>query len=258
MILAVGPSGCGKSTAFYALLRDLNERTGRPVSIVTIEDPIEQSMPFAAQISADRNRGLGFAEALRAVVRQDPEVIMIGEIRDAETAKTALEAALTGHRLLSSMHTLTAGEALVRLRQMGAPPYVISSALAGVLNVRLVRLLCQACREGHPPTERELAPAPEAASWPEARVAEPVGCEDCLGSGHRGRIGTGEWLVPTSRTVLALQSAAPASEVAASLDTSVPAREAVLELVRSGRVAPSAMERLSGLTSLTGGERTVT
>ncbi len=131
MLIAIGPSGCGKSTALYSLLRDLHERTGHPLSIVTVEDPIEQSMPFAAQLNVNPSRGLGFADGLKAILRQDPEVIMIGEIRDAETSTTALQAALTGHRLLSSMHTLNAAEALVRLRQMGSPTFVISSALAG-------------------------------------------------------------------------------------------------------------------------------
>src|SRR6185295_14944685 len=108
---------------------------------------------FAAQISVDPARELGFAECLRAILRQDPEVIMIGEIRDRETANATLQAALTGHRLLSSMHTLSAAEALVRLQQMGSAAYVISSALAGILNLRLVRLLCPHCKKS-----RELPP----------------------------------------------------------------------------------------------------
>src|SRR5262249_51548035 len=139
LVLVTGPSGSGKSTTLYALLADLAERAGHPLSIVTVEDPIEQSLPCAAQVAADPARGLTFAAGVRALLRQDPEVIMIGEIRDAETAAAALQAALTGHRVLSSMHTLSAAEALVRLRQMGTPPYLISSALSGILGTRLIR-----------------------------------------------------------------------------------------------------------------------
>ena len=177
LLLAVGPSGCGKSTALYALLRDLSQRAGRPLSIVTIEDPVEQSLSFAAQIGVEPARGLGFAEGLRAVLRQDPEVIMIGEIRDSETAQTALQAALTGHRLLSSMHTLSAGEALVRLQQMGSPAYVIASALAGVLNLRLARLLCPHCKTTRELTPEELDRFPEAREWTSLRSGSQGGAD---------------------------------------------------------------------------------
>jgi len=250
LLLAVGPSGCGKSTALYALLHDLHGRTGRPVSIVTIEDPVEQSLPFAAQISADPARGLGFGEGLRALLRQDPEIIMIGEIRDAETSTAALQAALTGHRLLSSMHTLTAAEALVRLQQMGSAPYEISSALAGVLNLRLVRLLCPHCKRTRAIANEELEWMPEAAAWPEPAAAEAEGCALCLGSGHLGRTALGEWLRPTPETAAALQARQPAREIARTLETAVSARPAAVALARDGRVSLSELRNVAGLASL--------
>lgn len=248
LLLAVGPSGCGKSTALYALLADLSARAGHPLSIVTIEDPVEQSLPLAAQISADPARGLGFAEGLRAILRQDPEVIMIGEIRDAATATTALQAALTGHRLLSSMHTLTAAEALVRLRQMGAPAYVIASALAGVLNLRLARLLCPECRRAEPLGAEALHEIPEAAGWPERMAPVAAGCPACLGSGHQGRRGIGDWTELTAETATALQGAEAAAAIARTLRTRVGARAAALGLLREGRISLGEWRRLAGLT----------
>ncbi|MCE5228611.1 Flp pilus assembly complex ATPase component TadA [bacterium] len=246
LILAIGPSGCGKSTTLYSLLADLAERAGGPVSILTIEDPIERSLPCAAQIAADPARGLTFVSGLRALLRQDPEVIMIGEIRDAETANTALQAALTGHRLLSSMHTLTPAEALVRLRQMGAPAYVIASALAGVVNVRLMRLICPDCRQWREPSEEEKDLFPALG----VRVADGNGCDRCLGVGRLGRTGIGEWLEPTSATAAALAAGEPASAIAPTLGIGVGAREGFLDALRRGLVAPGEITRLTGLVSL--------
>lgn len=197
-----------------------------------------------------------FAAGLRALLRQDPEVIMIGEIRDAETATTALQAALTGHRLLSSMHTLTPAEALVRLRQMGAPAYVIASALAGIVNVRLARLLCTHCRAPHEPTPEERALFPELQSLSPQHSAlstcfsDAAGCEHCLGLGRSGRTGLGEWIEPTVATAAALAAAEAASAIAATLRTGVGARGRFLEHLRAGEVAPSEIARLAGLVSL--------
>ncbi|MEN6625713.1 MAG: ATPase, T2SS/T4P/T4SS family [Candidatus Sumerlaeia bacterium] len=254
LILAIGPAGCGKSTTLYALLADLAARSSGPVSMLTIEDPIERSLPCAAQIAADPARGLTFAAGLRALLRQDPEVIMIGEIRDAETATTALQAALTGHRLLSSMHTLTPAEALVRLRQMGAPAYVIGSALAGVLNVRLVRLLCPDCRAAHEPTPEILSMFPELNSGLRTQdpglICDASGCERCMGLGRIGRTGLGEWLEPTAATAAALASAESAATIAPTLSVGVGAREAALEMLRGGIIAPAELARLAGLVTL--------
>ncbi len=250
LLLAVGPSGCGKSTAIYALLQDLFDRAERPLSILTIEDPVEQTLPCAAQIGADPARGLGFAEGLRALLRQDPEVIMIGEIRDAETSKAALQAALTGHRLLSSMHTLTAAEALIRLQQMGAAPYLISSALAGVLNLRLAPTLCPECKQSRPMTEQEAEWLPDARSWDEKNLGEAAGCDACLGSGRLGRTGLGEWLAPTSETAAALQAQQPAQAIAGTLHVAAPARSGALELIRQQKMALQECMNIAGLATL--------
>jgi len=250
LLLAVGPSGCGKSTALYALLDDLNDRAGRPLSILTIEDPVEQSLPFAAQITANPARGLGFAAGLRALLRQDPEVIMIGEIRDPETSTAALQAALTGHRLLSSMHALSAAEALVRLQQMGSAPYEISSALAGTLNLRLARLLCPHCKTTRAMQPEELEWVPEAAAWPEKMVAESAGCDECLGSGRLRRTAVGEWIAPTSETAVALQARQPVRDIARTLETVIPARPAALSLLRDNRISVAEWRALDGLASM--------
>ena len=245
MLLSIGPSGSGKTTALGALLADLNARADGPLSIATIEDPVELALPFAAQIAAQPARGMGFAQALRAVLRQDVEAIMIGEIRDAETAATALQAAMTGHRLLSSMHTLTAAEALVRLQQMGIAAYVIASAVGGLLNVRLARLLCPVCRERVPLDTAALALAPEAADWDGHWIA--TGCDACGGSGHAGRTGLGEWFVTTPATAAALHEGQPSARVAATLTCVSSARPQVLALAHEGRLALGELARLSGI-----------
>jgi len=174
--------------------------------------------------------------------------VMIGEIRDAETAEAALQASLTGHRLLSSMHTLTAAEALVRLRQMGAPPYVIASALAGILNVRLVKLLCEACRSTHATTPEEQDALPEAANWPDAALADATGCEACFGSGRSGRTGIGEWVVPTQETADALAAHQPTRAIAATLRTVASARAGALDLLRDRKIPLAEWQRVNGLS----------
>lgn len=250
LVLATGPSGCGKSTTIYALLADLAERSTHPVSILTIEDPVEQSLACAAQVGVQPARGLDFPEGLKALLRQDPEVIMVGEIRDAETANTALNAALTGHRLLSSMHTLTASEALVRLQQMGAPSFVITSAMAGVLSVRLLRLLCAHCRSEAAMSEEERRVLPESAAWESQVLAQANGCEHCLGSGHQGRVGLGEWCIPTPQTAEALDAHRPAHVIEQTLEILAPARPAALELLAERKIDIDAWYAVTGLASM--------
>lgn len=253
MVLAVGASGCGKSTALYALLHDYFNESPRPVAVVTVEDPVEQSLPFAAQINVDAAHGLGFVQGLRAILRQDPEIIMIGEIRDAETATIALQAALTGHRLISSMHTLSGAEALVRMRQMGAPAYVIASAMAGVLSVRLARVLCPGCRHARPIKPQEMLQIPEASEWTNKNVYESIGCAHCLNSGFYGRSGLGEWTVPTEATAEALYEAVATSKIAITMETRVSARDGALRLLREGKISMKEWQRLGTLSSLSGG-----
>jgi type IV pilus assembly protein PilB len=143
VVLAAGPTGSGKSTTLFAALSELDRDTR---NVVTLEDPVEYSLPGASQIQVDRKAGLGFAEALRAILRQDPDVVMVGEIRDRETAEIAMAAAITGHLVLSTIHTTDAPGAITRLLNMGVPPFLVAGGLSGVVAQRLVRRVCTACR----------------------------------------------------------------------------------------------------------------
>lgn len=187
-ILVSGPTGSGKSTTLYAGLTRINAPTRK---ILTIEDPIEYQIPGITQMSVNPVIGLTFARMLRTVLRSDPDVVMVGEIRDAETAEIAIRAALTGHLMLSSIHTNDAPSALTRLVDMEVAPYVTSSALVGVVAQRLARRLCTACRKRIKVSD-DVA---RAAGFSEEEIAAglklwgPKGCEECTGTGYRGRIG---------------------------------------------------------------------
>lgn len=187
-ILVSGPTGSGKSTTLYAGLTRINAPTRK---ILTIEDPIEYQIPGITQMSVNPVIGLTFARMLRTVLRSDPDVVMVGEIRDAETAEIAIRAALTGHLMLSSIHTNDAPSALTRLVDMEVAPYVTSSALVGVVAQRLARRLCTACRKRIKISD-DVA---RAAGFSEEEIAAglklwgPKGCEECTDTGYRGRIG---------------------------------------------------------------------
>ena len=187
VILVTGPTGSGKTTTLYAALRRL-DRAAR--NIVTLEDPVEYRLSGLTQVQVHRRAGLGFAVALRSVLRQDPDVIMVGELRDRETAETAMAAALTGHLVLSTLHTNDAPSAVTRLVDMGAPPWLVSAGLIGVLAQRLARRLCPHCASTRPAEPAELAGLglPQV----ETRVPRAHGCSRCNGSGYAGRIGVFE------------------------------------------------------------------
>jgi general secretion pathway protein E len=190
IVLVTGPTGSGKTTTLYAALRRLS--TGER-NVVTIEDPIEYQLPGIGQMQANPRIGLDFAAGLRAVLRQDPDVILLGEIRDRETVEIALQAALTGHLVLSTLHTNDACAAITRLLDMAVEPFLISSSVLAVLAQRLVRRPCDGCAVSEPPTDEERralgADAP-------ALLRHPgPGCAACRGTGHRGRTGIHELLV---------------------------------------------------------------
>jgi len=190
VILVTGPTGSGKTTTLYGALAGL-DRAAR--NIVTLEDPIEYRLDGLTQVQVSRRAGLGFAAALRAVLRQDPDVIMVGELRDRETAETAMAAAMTGHLVLSTVHTNDAPSAATRLIEMGAPPYLIAAGLIGVLAQRLVRRLCTNCAGQRMATADELAALGlPARSSP---VGKAIGCHQCDGVGYKGRIGIVELMV---------------------------------------------------------------
>ena len=167
--------------------------------MMTVEDPIEYALDGVAQTQVNPRVELTFARALRAILRQDPDVVMIGEIRDLETAQIAVQASLTGHLVLATLHTNDAASAVTRLADMGVEPYLLSSSLLGVLAQRLVRTLCPACRRGAPPTDAERALVASMGIAVPARLYAPAGCEACKSTGYRGRTGIYE-LLPVDET----------------------------------------------------------
>ncbi|MEI6898019.1 MAG: type II secretion system ATPase GspE [Psychromonas sp.] len=191
IILVTGPTGSGKSTTLYAGLLEINSRDR---NILTVEDPIEYAIDGIGQTQVNSKVDMTFARGLRAILRQDPDVVMIGEIRDLETARIAIQASLTGHLVLSTLHTNTAVGAVTRLRDMGVEPFLLSSSLLGVLAQRLVRRLCKYCNEAHPATANELQLLGLQHSDSQL-VYRAIGCAKCNYSGYKGRTGIHELLV---------------------------------------------------------------
>jgi general secretion pathway protein E len=183
IILVTGPTGSGKSTTLYAALTELNDSSR---NILTIEDPVEYRLPGVGQTQVNTKVDMTFARGLRAILRQDPDVVMVGEIRDAETAAIAVQASLTGHLVLSTLHTNTAVGAITRLRDMGVEPFLLASSLVAVLAQRLVRMLCDHCKQSAVATEHECAQY----GLPSAAVIYQAGsCQHCNHTGYRGRRG---------------------------------------------------------------------
>jgi len=191
MILSTGPTGSGKSTSLYSILQEIN----RPdINIITLEDPVEYRVSKIRQIQLNRKAGMTFASGLRSILRQDPDVIMVGEIRDAETAGISTQAALTGHRVLSTVHTNDAAGAITRLIDMGIEPFLVASVLLVSFAQRLIRTNCPYCIEPYRPPEEALA------AWGLAKVENvsfqrSKGCPQCMNTGYRGRTGIFEILI---------------------------------------------------------------
>ncbi len=186
IILVTGPTGSGKTTTLYAGLDEINE-TSR--NILTIEDPVEYMLPGIGQTQVNTKVDMTFARGLRAVLRQDPDVVMVGEIRDLETAEIAVQASLTGHLVLSTLHTNTAIGAITRLKDMGIEPFLLSSSLIAVMSQRLVRLLCNDCKEEAEPNSAEREQLQMDSVQEGYSVCRPKGCESCKYTGYRGRTG---------------------------------------------------------------------
>lgn len=212
MVLATGPTGSGKTTTLYALLARSAERE---VSVVTIEDPIEYSLDGINQIQTNERTGLTFAHGLRSILRQDPDIIMVGEVRDTETARLATNAALTGHQVFSTLHTNDAPTALIRLKDLGVEPYLITSTLSLVIAQRLVRRICAVCKVSIllETSQREvLEKVMPVESIPDS-IFQGKGCTACNGTGYRGRVGIYE-LLPITDPIRALfLEDLPASEL---------------------------------------------
>ena len=191
MILVTGPTGSGKSTTLYSSLHKLRQAS---VNIVTVEDPVEYVLPGINQVHVNTKAGLTFVSCLRSILRQDPNIIMVGEIRDKETAEIAMKAAQTGHLVLSTLHTNDSVSAIVRLLDLGIPGYLIGSSVTGILAQRLVRMLCS-CHSVQPATpEFQARLAQLGMSKPPIKMAVPVGCDKCDQTGYSGRIGIYELL----------------------------------------------------------------
>lgn len=188
IILVTGPTGSGKTTTLYTALKELNQDN---VNIVTVEDPVESSIDNITQVAVNPKAGLTFASALRSILRQDPDIILIGEIRDSETAEIAVRAAITGHLVLSTLHTNDAGSSVARLIDMGIQPFLVSTSLVGILAQRLVRRICTNCRTPYSPSDEELE------LFGDSFAEKPLfykgkGCEICKGTGYKGRIAVHE------------------------------------------------------------------
>jgi len=260
LILVTGPTGSGKTTTLYAALA---ERNDPGVNISTAEDPIEYTLPGLTQVQVIREKGMDFAAILRAFLRQDPDVILVGETRDAETAKTAIEAALTGHLVLTTLHTNDAAGAIARLDEMGVEPFMVSGALIGVVAQRLVRRVCDECRISYNPSREELARFGLAASrdgeltlyrantlQPEeiqAAKARNELCPKCGGIGYRGRCGVYEIMRITERLQNLISQGAPTESIKeAAVEEGMQTLLAYsLNLVRQGLTTLDEVERVT-------------
>jgi type IV pilus assembly protein PilB len=210
-VLVTGPTGSGKSTTLYAALQELNQVEK---NIITIEDPVEYRLSGVNQINVNRKAGLDFATGLRSMLRADPDIVMVGEIRDGETARIAIEAALTGHMMLSTLHTNDAPGAIVRLTKMGIEAFLIASAVDCVVAQRLARKLCSHCKRRTVIPQQALAEA-ELRSPVEIEAYEPLGCARCNQSGYRGRVGLYSVMELSERIKELAVAAAPEAEIAA-------------------------------------------
>lgn len=260
LILVTGPTGSGKTTTLYSALAERNEPG---VNISTAEDPVEYSLPGLTQVQVIREKGLDFAAILRAFLRQDPDVILVGETRDRETAKTAIEAALTGHLVLTTLHTNDAAGAIARLDEMGVEPFMVSGALIGVVAQRLMRRVCDECRIPYTPSREELARFGLAASGEsditlykanslqphetqEARQQARL-CPKCNGVGYKGRCGVYEVMRVTERLQTLINQGAPTESIKeTAVEEGMKTLLAYsLELVRQGSTTLDEVERVT-------------
>jgi type IV pilus assembly protein PilB len=242
-VLVTGPTGAGKSTTLYAALQDLNDVDKH---IVTIEDPVEYRLPGVNQIGVHRKAGLTFATGLRSVLRADPDVIMVGEIRDSETARIGIEAALTGHMVLTTLHTNDAPGAITRLQEMGIESFLTSSAIECVVAQRLARTLCPQCKRRVVVSQGVLVEAGFRVGT-DLEAYEPVGCQRCHGSGYRGRMGIYSVMVLSEgikEMVVNLTSEAEIAKLAMA-EGMLTLKQSGLEKVRSGLTSVQEVSRVA-------------
>jgi CheY-like chemotaxis protein/nucleoside-triphosphatase THEP1 len=243
MVVVTGPTGSGKSTTLYAAIQQLKEGT---TNIITVEDPIEYRIPGITQIQVNQKVEMTFAKGLRSILRQDPDIIMVGEIRDLETAEVACQAAQTGHLVLSTLHTNTAPSAVVRLEDLGLEPFVVASSLGAVLAQRLVRRLCEACAKEC--SDDEKARISRKYGINAERTRTSVGCRECDLSGYRGRIGLYSLLVINEELRELIRKGASESKIEeAGLRHGMSTMEAEAKrLIASGVTTLEEIERVLG------------
>jgi type II secretory ATPase GspE/PulE/Tfp pilus assembly ATPase PilB-like protein len=251
VILITGPAGSGKTTSIYACLREIVERAAEPRSVATLEDPVEAVMPGVAQSQIRPIAGFDYETGLKSLLRQDPEVIAVGEIRDRVTAQIAVQAALTGHLILTTFHAGSAAEAINRLLEMGLEPYQVRSALIAVLNQRLFRRLCD-CATTSTDEAARLGLAVQ-------RVRLPVGCEKCRGTGYLGRFLIAEFLIPEvhaiGRSILDRDDAIEIERkaIAGGMKTRW---QRACDCVSAGLTSPAEIRRVLGFESSAEGQST--
>jgi type IV pilus assembly protein PilB len=243
-VLVTGPTGSGKSTSLYGALNQLNTIEK---NIITIEDPVEYQLPGITQVQVNNKAGLSFASGLRSMMRADPDIIMVGEIRDRETAQIAIEAALTGHLVLSTLHTNDAPGAVTRLIEMGIEPFLVGSAVDCVVAQRLARLLCEECKRRTTITA-DVMRANGFNVGLDLEAYEPVGCARCGGSGYKGRVGLYEvmWVSDTIRSLAVAREPSETIAHAAVHEGMMRLREDGLEKVRRGLTSIAEIARVAG------------
>jgi len=218
VILIVGPTGSGKSSSMYTMIAAVNDEA---VNLVTLEDPVEFNLPGVNQVQINERIGMTFASGLRSILRQDPDIVAVGEIRDGETAEIAMRAAITGHLVLSTVHTNDAVATLDRLLDLGVEPYLITSALKGIISQRLVRKICPNCRREYIPTQEELAGIGlDRAALGTRNFYRGEGCSECLNTGYRGRTAVFEILVMNADIKQKFHARAPRTELLRAIDAS--------------------------------------
>ena len=244
VILIVGPTGSGKSTTMNTILSELNTRE---VNIVTLEDPVEYNIDGVNQVQINEKTGMTFASGLRAILRQDPDIISVGEIRDGETAEIAMRSAITGHVVISTIHTNDAVGTIERLEDIGVAPYLVSSAMRGVISQRLVRRICPNCRTAYTPSDEELEDL-GIEREPGMQFYKGAGCPHCFDTGFKGRIGVFEMLIIDRKIRSIINKGGGRAEIDAMLRQSdsdfVPLRANALRLVKEGITTVSEVTRV--------------
>lgn len=248
VILFVGPTGSGKSSTMSTMIHSLNTES---VNIVTLEDPVEYNIGGVNQVQVDERAGMTFARGLRAVLRQDPDIVSVGEIRDAQTAQIAMRAAITGHLVLSTLHTNDAVGAINRLLDIGVEPFLIADALRGVIAQRLVRTVCPHCRETYEPSADELERLGiDLQQHPGLQLVRGTGCTDCFGTGYRGRTVVAEVLTIDRELRRAIHEMAPQEQLRHIANTAgfVPLGQHCRELVLAGiTTSEEALRTMAGV-----------